>query len=188
MVSNGVLHNIRVLDFAWWLAGPMASKCLTQYGAEVIRVETEDYPDLLRQLLFKDNEPGVNRSVAFANYNDGKLGITLNVNHPKGVELAKRLVEISDVVIESFTPRAMRKWGLDYESLRQVKPDIIMLSSCMQGQTGPYAISPGNGAILPALAGISEVTGWPDRAPLGSADPTPILPPDRWGPPRLCLR
>ncbi len=171
MAAKGVLHNVRVLDFAWWLAGPMASKCLTQYGAEVIRVETEDYPDLLRQLLFKDNEPGVNRSVAFANYNDGKLGITLNVNHPQGVALAKRLIEICDVVIESFTPRAMRKWGLDYESLCKVKPDIIMMSSCMQGQTGPYAISPGNGAILPALAGISEVTGWPDRAPTGVGGP-----------------
>lgn len=125
----------------------------------------------LAQLLFKDNEPGLNNSVAFANYNDGKLGITLNVNHPKGVELIKRLIEISDVVIESFTPRAMRKWGLDYASIRQFKPDIIMLSSCMQGQTGPFAISPGNGAILPALAGISEVTGWPDRAPTGVGGP-----------------
>ncbi len=171
MAQQGVLHNVRVLDFAWWLAGPMVSKCLTQYGAEVIRVETEDYPDLLRQLLFKNNEPGPNNSVAFANYNDGKLGITLNANHPKGVELIKRLIEISDVVIESFTPRAMRKWGLDYQSIRQFKPDIIMLSSCMQGQTGPFAISPGNGAILPALAGISEVTGWPDRAPTGVGGP-----------------
>lgn len=155
MASNGVLHDIRVLDFAWWLAGPMVGKCLAQHGAEVIRVETEAYPDLLRQLLFKDNEPGVNRSVAFANYNDGKLGVALNINQPQGVELAKRLIEISDVVIECFTPRAMRKWGLDYECIRRVKPDIIMLSSCMQGQTGPLAISPGNGAILPALTGIS---------------------------------
>ncbi len=171
MAGQSVLHDVRVLDFAWWLAGPMVGKCLTQYGAEVIRVETEEYPDLLRQLLFKNNDPGPNNSVAFANYNDGKLGITLNVNHPKGVELIKRLIEISDVVIESFTPRAMRKWGLDYASICQFKPDIIMLSSCMQGQTGPFAISPGNGAILPALAGISEVTGWPDRAPTGVGGP-----------------
>ena len=171
MAGKGVLHNVRVLDFAWWLAAPMTSKCLSQYGAEVIRVETEDYPDILRQLLFKDNEPGPNRSVAFCNYNDGKLGITLNVNHPKGVELAKRLVMISDVVLESFTPRAMRKWGLSYDHLREMKPDIIMMSSCMQGQTGPFAISPGNGAILPALAGISEITGWPDRAPTGVGGP-----------------
>lgn len=109
MAQTGVLHNVRVLDFAWWLAGPMVSKCLAQYGAEVIRVETEDYPDLLQQLLFKDNEPSPNRLVAFGNYNDGKLGIALNVNHPKGVELVKRLVGICDVVIESFTPRDMRK-------------------------------------------------------------------------------
>ncbi len=171
MATTGVLHDIRVLDFAWWLAGPMTSKCLSQHGAEVIRVETEDYPDLIRQLLFKDNEPGPNRSVAFCNYNDGKLGITLNVNHAKGVDMVKRLVQISDVVIESFTPRAMRKWGLGYDQLREIKPDIIMLSSCMQGQTGPFAISPGNGAILPALAGISEITGWPDRAPTGVGGP-----------------
>lgn len=171
MATTGVLHNIRVLDFAWWIAGPMIGKCLSQYGAEVIRVETTDYPDLLRQLIFKDNEPGLERSVAFCNYNDGKLGITLNVNHPKGVELAKRLIAMSDVVMESFTPRAMRKWGLDYDHMRQIKPDIIMLSSCMQGQTGPFALSPGNGAILPALVGMSEMTGWPDRAPTGVGGP-----------------
>ena len=171
MAQTGVLHNVRVLDLAWWIAGPMVSKCLAQYGAEVIRVETEDYPDLLRQLLFKDNEPGLNRSVAFGNYNDGKLGISLNINHSKGVDLIKRLVAISDVVIESFSPRAMRKWGLSYEHLCEIKPDIIMLSSCMQGQTGPYAMSPGNGVILPALSGISEVTGWPDRAPTGVGGP-----------------
>jgi benzylsuccinate CoA-transferase BbsF subunit len=167
----GVLHHIRVLDFAWYIAGPMIGKYLSQYGAEVIRIETTDYPDLLRQLLFKNNQPDPNLSVAFSNYNDGKLGITLALNHPQGVELARRLVAISDVVIESFTPRAMRKWGLDYASLRQIKPEIIMLSSCMQGQTGPLALSPGNGAILPALAGISEVTGWPDRSPTGVGGP-----------------
>lgn len=171
MAAQGVLHNIRVLDFAWIIAGPMIGKYLGQYGAEVIRVETTDYPDLLRQLLFKGNQPGVNRSVAFTNYNESKLGITLNLNHPKGAELARRLIAISDVVIESFTPRAMRKWGLDYPSIRQLKPDIIMLSSCMQGQTGPFALSPGNGAILPALTGLSEVTGWPDRAPTGVGGP-----------------
>jgi benzylsuccinate CoA-transferase BbsF subunit len=97
--------------------------------------------------------------------------VTLNLNHPQGVELARRLIAISDVVIESFTPRAMHKWGLHYEAVRQIKPDIIMLSSCMQGQTGPFALSPGNGAILPALAGISEITGWPDRAPTGVGGP-----------------
>ena len=171
MATPGVLHNVRVVDFAWYIAGPMIGKYLSQYGAEVIRVETTDYPDLLRQLLFKDNQPHPNRSVAFSNYNEGKLGITLNLNHPKGVELVKHLVAVSDVVIESFTPRAMRKWGLDYDSVRQLKSDIIMLSSCMQGQTGPYALSPGNGAILPALAGMSEVTGWPDRAPTGVGGP-----------------
>ncbi len=81
------------------------------------------------------------------------------------------MVEISDVVIESFTTRAMRKWGLGYEQLREIKPELNKLSSCMQGQTGPFAISPGNGAILPALSGISEVTGWPDRAPTGVGGP-----------------
>jgi crotonobetainyl-CoA:carnitine CoA-transferase CaiB-like acyl-CoA transferase len=168
---HGVLHGIRVLDFAWYIAGPMIGKYLSQYGAEVIHVETVLYLDLLRQLLFKDNQPDPDRSVAFSNYNDGKLGITLNLNHPKGVDIARRLIAISDVVIESFTPRAMRKWGLSYEQVRQVKPDIIMLSSCMQGQTGPYANSPGNGVILPALAGMSEITGWPDRAPTGVGGP-----------------
>ena len=110
-------------------------------------------------------------AVAYTNFNAGKKSVTLNMAEPEAIDIVKQLVAISDVVIESMTPKAMRSWGLTYDDFCSIKPDIIMLSTCMQGQTGPYSMSPGNGAIFPALAGISEVTGWPDRGPTGQGGP-----------------
>jgi benzylsuccinate CoA-transferase BbsF subunit len=171
MPGQGVLAGIRVLDFTWVWAGPIIGRHLADYGAEVITVENGDYLDLARQILCKDNVADPDMAVAFTNYNAGKKSLTLNMAMPEAIDLIKRLLAISDIVVESMTPRAMRKWGLNYEALRQIKPDIIMLSTCMQGQTGPYCMSPGNGAILPALSGISELTGWPDRGPVGQGGP-----------------
>jgi benzylsuccinate CoA-transferase BbsF subunit len=110
-------------------------------------------------------------AVAFTNYNAGKKSLTVNMAMPEAIAIVKRLLAMSDILVESMTPRAMRKWGLSYEEICRIKPDLIMLSTCMQGQTGPYCMSPGNGAILPALSGISELTGWPHRGPLGQGGP-----------------
>jgi crotonobetainyl-CoA:carnitine CoA-transferase CaiB-like acyl-CoA transferase len=99
--------------------------------------------------------------------NAGKLGLTLNVSIPEGRQLALRLVEWADVVMESFSPRAMKNWGLDYESLRAVKPDIIMASSCLNGHTGPHAKLAGFGTMGAQLAGFGQLAGWPDRPPAG---------------------
>jgi benzylsuccinate CoA-transferase BbsF subunit len=112
---------------------------------------------------FKDGIPGLDRAVRFVPYNTGKLSVALNLAHPKGVEVAKRLVAWADVVVETFAGGAMKRMGLSYEELRKVKTDIIMLSSCMQGQTGPHATHPGLGTHLVALSGITHITGWPDR-------------------------
>ena len=171
MTDTGLLSGIRVLDFTWVWAGPIMCRHLVDYGAEVITIENPDYIDLARQLLFKDGEYDPDMAVAYTNFNAGKKSITLNMAEPKAVDIIKQLVAMSDVVIESMTPKAMRNWGLTYEDLCRIKPNIIMLSTCMQGQTGPYSMSPGNGAILPALSGISEVTGWPDRGPTGQGGP-----------------
>lgn len=171
MTAQGVLHGIRVLDFTWVWAGPIMCRHLADYGAEVVTIENPDYIDLARQLIYKDGEYDPDMAIAYTNFNAGKKSISLNMAEPEAIDIVKRLVSTSDVVIESMTPKAMRRWGLTYDDLRQIKPDIIMLSTCMQGQTGPYSMSPGNGAILPALAGISEVTGWPDRGPTGQGGP-----------------
>jgi benzylsuccinate CoA-transferase BbsF subunit len=171
MAGQGVLAGIRVLDFTWVWAGPIIGRHLADYGAEVITIENGDRLDLARQLLFKDGVVDPDMAVAYTNYNAGKKSLTLNMAMPEAVDIVKRLLAISDILVESMTPRAMRKWGLAYEDVRRIKPDIIMLSTCMQGQTGPYCMSPGNGAILPALSGISELTGWPDRGPVGQGGP-----------------
>jgi benzylsuccinate CoA-transferase BbsF subunit len=171
MAGCDVLAGLRVLDFTWVWAGPIIGRHLADYGAEVITIENSEYLDLARQILLKDGVHDPDMAVAFTNYNAGKKSLTLNLAKPEALHIVKRLVAVSDMVIESMTPKAMRKWGLNYEALRTIKPDLIMLSTCMQGQTGPYNMSPGNGAILPALSGISEVTGWPDRGPIGQGGP-----------------
>jgi benzylsuccinate CoA-transferase BbsF subunit len=99
--------------------------------------------------------------------NVGKLGGTLNLKHPEGVGLAKRLIGWADAVAENFAPRAMRGFGLDYQSLVAEFPDLVMVSSCLQGQTGPHKDYPGFGGQGSALGGYNMLTGWPDREPVG---------------------
>jgi benzylsuccinate CoA-transferase BbsF subunit len=171
MAPPGVLSGIRVVDFTWVWAGPIVGRHLADYGAEVITIESSASLDLARQLIFKDNQYDPDLAIAFTNYNAGKKSLTLNMAEPEAIDIVKRLLAISDILVESMTPKAMRQWGLSYDEVRGIKPDIIMLSSCMQGQTGPYSMSPGNGAILPALSGLSELTGWPDRGPIGQGGP-----------------
>ena len=166
------LQGIRVLDFSWFGAAPIGTKILADHGAEVIRVESMARPDLLRFIgssHFRDYTPDINGSGFFNDFNSSKYGITLNLNHPEGVAIAQRLVALSDVVIDSFTRRAMRKWGLYYDDLVQLKPDIIVVSAAQQGHTGPHADYLGFGYNLQALAGINHLTGYPDGYPLGTS-------------------
>src|SRR5260370_859020 len=155
------LEGIPVLDFAWVGVGPITTKYLADNGADVIRVESAARPDVLRiGPPWKDAQPGINRSQSFAGYNTSKKGITLDLSKPKARELAKRLVPWADIIVESFTPKAMRNWGLDYENLRELRPDLIMLSTCMQGQTGPNALYPGFGQLMAALSGFYYISGY----------------------------
>jgi crotonobetainyl-CoA:carnitine CoA-transferase CaiB-like acyl-CoA transferase len=159
------LEGIKVVDFCWLIAGTRTSKALADYGAEVIKIESSTRPDPSRPLgPFKDGIPGLNRGNA-NQWNTSKLSVALNFTHPKGVEAAKKLVAWADVVVENFAGGVMDRLGLGYKELKKIKPDIIMLSSCMQGQTGPHADHPGLGAHLTALAGFCHITGWPDREP-----------------------
>lgn len=153
---SNLLEGIKVVDFTWHLTGPLSTKALSDCGAEVIRVESRKRPDIQRVGA---------KTGSFSQYNTGKLGITLNLATPKGLELCKRLIARADIVVENFAGGAMERMGLGYEVLRKIKPDIIMCSSCMQGQTGPHAKHPGSGHKLTSLTGYSHITGWPDRDP-----------------------
>ena len=160
------LEGLKVLDFTWVAAGPIMTVSLADFGATVLRIEPFGKPDMTRLASpFLDRSPGVNRSTYFADLNRNKYSLSLDLNHPHGPKLAKRFVAWADVVVESFRPGTMDKWGLSYADLAQLKPDIIMLSTSMQGQTGPHASLPGYGLQLSALAGFADLTGWPDRNP-----------------------
>lgn len=159
------LAGLRVLDFSWIGVGPISTKYLADHGAEVIRVESWAHPDGLRYLMpHVGGVIGDNCGYPFAACNTSKYSVSLNLTRPEARDLARRLVAMADVVTESYTPGVMHKWELDYDSLVRIKPDLIMLSTCMQGQTGPHAHYPGFGNLMAGLLGFYELTGWPDGA------------------------
>ena len=162
------LAGINVLDMMWVMAGPTSTGVLAQYGATVVKVENEARMDTARLLApWYDGKVGKERSLGFGSINVDKLSVTVDPNTAEGRAVILDLVQWADVVTESFSPKAMRGWGLDYESLRKVKPDLIMLSSCLMGQDGPYATVAGYGTMGSAAAGLVPPTGWNDRAPNG---------------------
>jgi benzylsuccinate CoA-transferase BbsF subunit len=103
----------------------------------------------------------------FVLMNANKLSVSINLATPQGVELVERLVAWADVVSENFSPKVMAKWGLDYERLRKLNPELVMLSGCLFGQTGPQRMYPGFGGQGSAISGFNHLTGWPDREAIG---------------------
>jgi benzylsuccinate CoA-transferase BbsF subunit len=161
--------GLRVADFAWVGVGPTVSKYLADHGAEVIRIESSTYPESLRRVgPFVDDRPDVNNSGYYANFNSSKLCMSIDLKHARGPELVRRLIAGCDVVTESFTAGIMARYGLDYESLRAVRPDLVMISMPLYGQTGPWAHYMGYGHVLQAAAGYNHMTGWPDAEPIGT--------------------
>ncbi|MEJ2087919.1 MAG: CoA transferase [Gammaproteobacteria bacterium] len=166
------LAGVNVLDFSWVMAGPWCTRVLADYGATVVKVESSTRLDLVRILgPFYGNTVSTESSASFASINAGKLSIELDPNTPEGKAKLHELVNWADIVLESFSPKAMKKWGLDYESLRERKPDIVMLSSCLFGQTGPLADMAGYGTMGAALGGLVLPTGTPERPPCGPFGP-----------------
>jgi crotonobetainyl-CoA:carnitine CoA-transferase CaiB-like acyl-CoA transferase len=162
------LADVKILDFMWVMAGPAATRILADYGATIIRIESPTRVDTARTLQpFHANTPGPDASGLFGNCNAGKLGVSLDLGNPRSHEVVHDLVRWADIVTESFSPKAMRAWGLDYESLRKVKRDLIMLSTCLMGQSGPLARVAGFGNMAAAISGFHNLTGWPDRKPAG---------------------
>jgi crotonobetainyl-CoA:carnitine CoA-transferase CaiB-like acyl-CoA transferase len=162
------LNGTRVVELGWAAAGPLVGTYLAQHGADVIHVESTTALDPFRSTYppFKDNVVGPDRAGMFAFYNAGKRGVTLDLKQPRGVELALQLVKSADVVIESFPAGTLARRGLGHDALRRARPDLVILSSCNQGQTGPHAQHPGYGSQLTALAGFNQLLGEPGRTPV----------------------
>jgi len=157
--------GLRVTDFGWIYALPYATAWLAALGADVIKIESSTRPDLVRFLSGTDGVTSINRSGIFNAINFSKRSLSLNLTHPKGREIALRLVAKSDIVTENFTAPTMRNLGLAYDDLRQIRPDLIMLSGTSLGQTGPYANTVGWGPTNQAFAGTSYLTGYVDGFP-----------------------
>lgn len=162
------LSGVKVLDFMWAIAGPAATRFLADFGATVVRVESATRIDVCRTLPpFVNAEQGAENSVLFHNSNAGKLMLSLDLTTPEGRAVILDLVRWADVVTEAYSPKVMRGFGLDYGALCAVNPRIIMLSTCLMGQTGPLASFAGFGNLAAAITGFYDLCGWSDRAPAG---------------------
>jgi len=172
------LHGIRILDFTWFLASAGGTRFLSAFGAESIKVELKSHPDTRMAAMAPVggraarekataplppvNDPDMGGQ--FNNKNPGKRGISLNVRHPKGLEIAKRLVAISDIVAEGFSPGVLDSWGLGYDVLRAIKPDIIYAQQSGMGAKGTYGRFRTVGPIANSFSGLSEMSGLPEPA------------------------
>ena len=163
------LEGIRVLDLSRVFAMPYCGAYLADMGAEVIKVETHHnaFVDTTRTLNgpYPDNEPGeryYERGGTFHTLNRGKLSVTLDLRSEAALELLKRLVSVSDVMLENFTPRVMRRFGLDYPNLRAVKPDLIMVSNTGYGHSGPWTNFGAMATALEPTHGTGAFTGYLD--------------------------
>jgi benzylsuccinate CoA-transferase BbsF subunit len=161
------LQGVRVADFTWAWAGAHATELLAFLGAEVIKIESMKRIDFTRLMSFTTGQEfqGVNESRVFNDINLGKLSIRLNLSQPKAIELAKKLVSISDVVTQNMRPGVMERLGLGYETLKKIRPDIIYLSSSARGATGPERTYSGYAPNFAAWGGISYITGNPNGRP-----------------------
>ena len=168
------LEGVRVADFSWFGAGPIAGQTLASFGAEVVRVESEARIDSLRVVEPAALNPDgskmtntYNASGYFNNFNAGKLSFLLDLNSERGQEIAYRLIERSDIFLTNFTPRVLEKWNLLYEHVSAANPRIVAGFAPMQGMTGPHRDFLGFGAVLTPITGISELSGFPHHPPIG---------------------
>ena len=158
------LEGIRVCDFSWIVAGPQATSILADLGAQVIKVENEAHLDSVRLM---PGEPGPNRRGLHNNFNRNKLSITANLGHPGGRELVERLIAVSDLVVENFSPGAFARMGFPYERLREIRPDIVYMSISGYGHLGRDSSYVTWGPTAQAVSGATAVSGLPDQPPAG---------------------
>lgn len=173
--SNGVLREapdikplagIKIADFGWFMVGPQTIKAFSDFGADVVHVESTARLDSLRIVgPFKDDLPDPERCGEYAQVRTGGRTINVNLGTEAGMVIARRLVEWADIVFDNFSAGAMDRMGLGRAALREWNPNLIVLSSSGQGQDGPHAYGKGGGAQYAALAGFNELTGWPEGEP-----------------------
>jgi benzylsuccinate CoA-transferase BbsF subunit len=166
---TGILSGLRVLDFCWVGAGALVTQTLALHGAEVIKIESRSRPDNLRVAPpLRPGTSGLDASGYFASRNANKKSFALNMRHPEASAVARRLAGLSSVVTSNFRPGVMERWGLGYRELRDEQPGLIYLTMPMQGTTGPNKGYAGFGSTIAALAGLTEPSGLPGRAPVGT--------------------
>ena len=159
---NGPLAGIKVLELGTLIAGPFCARMLAEFGAEVIKVESPDGGDPIRQWrVLKDGN-----SLWWSVQSRNKKSITLNMKDPRGQEIARKLALDADIVIENYRPGVLEKWNLGYEQLKAINPALIMVRLSGYGQTGPMRDAPGFGAIGESMGGLRYVSGHPDRPPV----------------------
>jgi benzylsuccinate CoA-transferase BbsF subunit len=166
-----VFEGIRVCDFSWFAASPVATKILADNGAEVIKMESSGHPDGIRISSPKTpglEESSLNASGYFNNQNSSKLCLGLNLTHPRAKEVYDRLIMVSDIVIENFSPRVKDRLNLNYEDYAEKKPDLIWIDQPMWGLKGPYRNRAGFGAVITPIGGLSYLSGFPHRPPIGT--------------------
>jgi benzylsuccinate CoA-transferase BbsF subunit len=156
-MSSIVLKGVRILDFSWVLAGPFATRLLADFGAEVIKI----------QPLLAEADDAYSRAY-YNSWNRNKLGLSLDLSKPQGLEIVRRLVKISDAAVENFSPRVMTNWGLDYSAMRRIKADIILLSLSVMGHSGPQQNYSGFGPAVQAFAGLTYLTAYAENDPVGA--------------------
>jgi benzylsuccinate CoA-transferase BbsF subunit len=163
------LAGLTVADFCWIGAGSYTTKIFGDMGADVIKIESSTRLDSLRLAgPYKDGKPGVNRSGYFADRNSSKRGITVDMKHPRALDVIRPLIARSDIVANNFAAGVMEKFGLGYDDVVKIRPDSIYLAMSMQGSKGPQRDFRGTGSSIAALTGILELSGLPGRVPAGT--------------------
>ena len=176
MKDNGILNGVRVVELGQLIAVPYATKLLSDMGAEIIRLESAQRPDAYRLADFYDErEDGKywNRAINFNEQNRNKLSLGLELDHESSLEYLYDLISISDVFACNFTPRVMKKFGLEYEHLQKIRPDIIVISSTGYGHTGPWSSFGAIGFGTEAASGLAAATGYEDGPPVQPEIPYP---------------
>ncbi|MDP2917038.1 MAG: CoA transferase [Dehalococcoidia bacterium] len=165
-MSRQALEGVKVLEIAFIGVTPMTCKLLADQGAEVVRIESKTRLDYLRTSgPYVDGIVSIEHSPTTPSLHSNKYGITLNLKHPKGIEIAKKLAAWADVVANGFTTGTLEKMGLGYDDLKKDNPDLIMFSCNTFGRTSPLSSFPSTGIQITGLTGLSQITGWPDRGP-----------------------
>ncbi|MGF1597578.1 MAG: CoA transferase [Acidimicrobiales bacterium] len=161
------LEGIRVVDLSWVLAGPIGTRLLASFGAEVLRVESSRKPDSMRSQIGPDGKPDPDLGGLFNSVNAGKKSLTVDLTRPSGLDLIKDLIAGADVVVNNFRPGAMDRMGLGYDVLRGLKDDIVLLNLPGAHRRGPWAVRSSMGNILMAASGFNLLTGFEGERPRG---------------------